>query len=126
MLVTMNIISEGLLMNLETMSIKEIWEHVEQVLRTDQGPYKHLNAVYELHLDEDVYQLHFTNGELSFYEAIMADAHCTLRMSEKNFKKFLQGDLNHAMAFMTGQLKVDGNISLALSLEKVLKKYKLF
>jgi len=122
----MNIIFGELLMNLETMSIKEIWEQVEQVLRTDQEPYKHLNAIYGLHLDEDVYQLHFNNGEINFYEGIVENAQCTLRMSEKNFKKFLKGDLNHAMAFMSGQLKVDGDIRLALSLEKILRKYNLF
>jgi len=113
-------------MNLENMSIKEIWEKAEQVLQADKQPYKHLKAIYELHLDGDVYQLHFDNGELNYYEEAVADAQCTLQMSEKNFKKFLAGDLNSAMAFMTGQLKVEGNISLALSLEKILKKYTFF
>lgn len=113
-------------MSLNDMTIKEIWEDAEQVLQADKQPYEHLKAIYELHLDGVVYQLHFSNGELIFYEEVVKVADCTLKMSEKNFKKFLAGDLNSAMAFMTGQLKVEGNISLALALEKIMKQYKLF
>lgn len=41
----------------------------------------------------------------------------------KEFQKLLQGDLNSTTAFMTGRLKVKGNIGLALKLESILKKY---
>lgn len=113
-------------MDLERMSIRQIWEQAEKVLKENKEPYKHLKAVYELHLDDTVYQLHFKDGDINFYEEVVADADCTLKMSEKNFKKFLAGQLNSTIAFMTGQLKVEGNISLALSLEKALKHYDFF
>lgn len=114
-------------MESEHMSIQQIWTKAEKILKANNEPYKHLTAVYELHLDDDdVYQLHFAKGDLKFYEKVVTEADCTLKMSEKNFKKFLAGKLNSAMAFMSGQLKVEGNISLALSLEKIIKQYDSF
>jgi len=113
-------------MNLENLTIKEIWSMIEPILKEDVEPFKHLNTIYELQLDDHIYQLQFAKGELTFYDTQEKSADCTLKMSEKNFKKFLKGELNSAMAFMTGQLKVEGNIGLALSLEKVIKQYSFF
>lgn len=113
-------------MNLENLTISEIWTNIEPILKENIEPYKHLDTIYELNLDGAIYQLHFKKGELTFYEEANKRAECTLKMSEKNFKKFLLGDLNSAMAFMTGQLKVEGNVGLALALEKIIKQYTFF
>ena len=44
-------------------------------------------------------------------------------MSVKDFKKLLDGNLNSAASYMTGKLKIKGNLGLALKLESLLKKY---
>jgi putative sterol carrier protein len=47
-------------------------------------------------------------------------AECTLRLSRKNLEKLLRGNLNPAMAVMSGKVKIDGDMSIALQLAKLL------
>lgn len=48
------------------------------------------------------------------------EAECTLRLSSKNLEKLLRGKLNPAMAVATGKVKIDGDMSVALQLAKLL------
>lgn len=46
-------------------------------------------------------------------------------MSYDNFNKFLAGKLNGMAAFMTGKLKIQGDMTKALKLETIVKQYEL-
>src|SRR5699024_5292275 len=110
-------------------NVKDHWNMIEPKLKSNTEPYADLNAIYELHLldlENGVYQLHFKSGDVSFHDSAIDKADCVLKMKLTHFKQFLKGDLNSTMAFMTGRLKVDGHISLALKLENMLKKYDFF
>jgi putative sterol carrier protein len=48
------------------------------------------------------------------------DADCTVKVSMENFLKIAEGDLNPQMAFMTGKIKVEGDMSLAMQLGSIL------
>lgn len=48
------------------------------------------------------------------------EADCTLCLSRKNLEKLLRGKLNPAMAVMSGKVKIDGEMALALQLAKLL------
>ncbi|NWG74672.1 MAG: SCP2 sterol-binding domain-containing protein [Rubrivivax sp.] len=48
------------------------------------------------------------------------DADCTVGVSLDNLTAMLAGDLEPATAFMTGKLKVSGDMSVALKLQRVL------
>lgn len=48
------------------------------------------------------------------------EADCTIVLSKKNLKKLLTGDLSPTTAFMTGKIKVDGDMSVALQLQGLL------
>lgn len=50
---------------------------------------------------------------------------CTLILSNDNFHKFLACKLNGTVAFMTGKLKVNGDMTKALKLESIIKQYDL-
>lgn len=44
------------------------------------------------------------------------EADCTLEISTKNALKMLGGDLNPMMAYMTGKLKIKGDMSVAMKM----------
>ena len=48
------------------------------------------------------------------------DADCTLTMSVETFEKMSSGELDGTSAFMQGQLKVDGDMGMAMRLASVL------
>jgi len=50
------------------------------------------------------------------------DADATLSMSSDNFSKMFAGELKPATAFMSGKLKISGNMGKAMKLEKLMGK----
>lgn len=48
------------------------------------------------------------------------DAHVTLTASAETFRGMMDGNVNPTMAFMSGQLKIDGDMALAMKLAAVL------
>lgn len=50
------------------------------------------------------------------------DARCTVTISAEDFMAMLQGKLDGQMAFMTGKLKISGDMSLAMKLGNLLKR----
>ncbi|MGB3502509.1 MAG: SCP2 sterol-binding domain-containing protein [Mesorhizobium sp.] len=47
-------------------------------------------------------------------------ADCTIKVSMDNFKDLISGDLNPTSAFMTGKIKVEGDMSVAMALSQIL------
>ncbi|WP_054708786.1 SCP2 sterol-binding domain-containing protein [Bacillus sp. JCM 19041] len=56
-------------------------------------------------------------------EPPMNEEACILKMSEPNLHKLLDGDWNPTVAYMTGQLKIDGEVRHALKLHEIVKHY---
>ncbi|MFS0673855.1 SCP2 sterol-binding domain-containing protein [Ornithinibacillus sp. 179-J 7C1 HS] len=112
--------------SLETATLEDVWKDIEAKLSDKKEPYAGTTATYEIQItDEDAsYVLRFDNGNLSIHAGAAENADCTLKMKDAIFRKFLAGNLNSMTAFMTGKLKVDGNIGLALKLESMLKEYQ--
>jgi len=49
-----------------------------------------------------------------------SDADCTLSADAEVFQAIIEGDTNPTAAFMTGKLKVDGDMAMALKLGSML------
>ena len=47
-------------------------------------------------------------------------ADCTIKISLDNLESLVAGDLNPTMAFMTGKIKVEGDMSVAMALSQLL------
>lgn len=47
-------------------------------------------------------------------------ADCTIKLSLDDLESLIAGDLNPTMAFMTGKIKVEGDMSVAMSLSQLL------
>lgn len=48
------------------------------------------------------------------------DADCVVSISEDNFKDLVKGDLNPMMAFMSGKIKIKGDMGVAMKLQSFL------
>lgn len=47
------------------------------------------------------------------------DAECTISMTSEDFQAMLSGDLNPMMAFMSGKIKIDGDMGVAMQLQSL-------
>jgi len=111
---------------LENATTEQVWQSIEDKLTNNKEPYSDMKGTYEIQItDENVtYQLSFRDGNFSLKKDGSDKPDSTLKMKNGVFRKFLAGNLNSMTAFMTGKLKVDGNISMALKLESLLKQYQ--
>lgn len=48
------------------------------------------------------------------------EADCTITLSRKNLEKLVRGELNPMTAFLTGKIKVEGDLSVAMKLQTLL------
>lgn len=109
-------------------SVQEIFQEIEKVLNSNPEPIQGREVVYQFDLTGDEagsYQLQLADGKAKVEQGAPVEAVCTLQMSDANFREFLLGNLNGTAAFMTGKLKIKGNIGEAMKLENLLRKYDM-
>lgn len=83
------------------------------------------DRVFQINLEESGnLQIVLDGGKISVADGTPHEPQVTLKTSDNNFSKLLKDDLNTTMAFMTGGLRVDGNLGLALKLQEIVKKYQ--
>lgn len=106
--------------------LKEVFAEIEKALNTNPAPYEGQSIVYQYDLsgnEEATYQLHLKDNKARVVEGTDGEADCTLKLSDSNFKDMILGNLNGTAAFMTGKLKIQGNIGLAMKMESILRQY---
>ena len=62
------------------------------------------------------------DGKISVSEGAMAQPQLTIKTSTENAEKLLSGKLDPMMAFMTGKIKVAGDMALGMKLFGLLKR----
>lgn len=84
-----------------------------------------INRQYQFQLKPPAhFGVQFSDGQVTVEtEPALNEEACTLKMSESNLHKLLEGDWNPTVAYMTGQLKIDGEIRHALKLHEIVKHY---
>lgn len=115
-------------MDIDAMNLEEIWQEIDRRANERPDLLKDLEAKYSFQItgeESGEYGLVFENSKATVMKGGIDDADCSMTMGIDVFKKLIQGNLNAASAFMTGRLKVKGNIALGLKLEQLLKKFPL-
>ena len=83
------------------------------------------DRVFQVDLEtSDTHQLILEGTAVRVEEGSPQTAAVTLKLTDENFSKLLKDDLNPMVAFMTGGLKVEGSVGLALKLQEIVKKYQ--
>ena len=65
-----------------------------------------------------VWTVAVADGSISVTEGA-SDADCTFSTSEQNFEKIISGEQNATTAYMTGKLKIKGDMGAAMKLQKI-------
>ena len=95
-------------------TLEEITEQFKLAVGADSGLGKSIK--FDLKGSGMIY----INGGTVSNEDLPAD--CTVIVSKDDFEKLAKGQLDPTMAFMTGKLKVNGDMSVAMKLQPLLAK----
>ena len=98
-------------------SPKEFFETLET--RIDPAKAAGLNASYRFEIDgAGSWLVEVDDGKVSV-SADGGDADCTISTSAETFMKIANGEQNPTAAYMSGKLKVKGDIGQAMKLQKL-------
>jgi putative sterol carrier protein len=99
------------------MEVREFFETLES--RVDESKTAGLNNSYLFEIDgAGVWKVDVVDGRVSVAEG-GGDADVTIRASGDTFRAIASGEQNPTTAFMTGKLKIDGDMGAALKLQKL-------
>jgi putative sterol carrier protein len=104
------------------MTAKDLLNKMPEALNRDAA--QGVKAVIQFDLAEPMYQV-LENGHLHVHEGTADNPDLIIKMSDETFLKFFKGELNSAMAFMTGKIKLKGDMVLAQQLADLIDQDKL-
>ena len=105
------------------MTPKEIFDTKIAEKTKNADAVKKVNAVYRFDLagpNGGTWIVDMKEGSAGVRQADEA-GQCTISMSDDDFVSMISGKLNPQMAFMSGKLKVKGDMGLAMKLGQVLQ-----
>ena len=105
------------------MSAKELFlEKVAKNLEAKADKVKTINAIYEFNITDEnsTYTIDLTKSGGFVSEGSSGHAKCTISIKAEDFAALIDKKLNPQMAFMTGKLKIKGDMGLALKLGTIL------
>src|ERR1700720_3096298 len=101
-------------------SCKEVFDNMPSRFKKDAA--KGLNAVYQFDLSGDgggKWQVLINNDQWGGEEGAHPSPNITISMAAQDYLDMLAGKLNGQMAFMTGKLRIMGDMGLALRMQSI-------
>ena len=96
-------------------TVAEIIEQMNSKFNADAAA--GLDLVFQFNIEDgDVYHLIIKDGTCTVGEGESDDANVTLILSSETLSGIVSGDTDGMMAFMSGQLRVEGDMMLATKL----------
>jgi putative sterol carrier protein len=109
------------------MTVVETLHQLAQKMNDHSEGVRGVNTAYQFDLsgdEEGVYQVVIRDEQVQVFQEVKEEPNCTLQLSDKNLLKLIAGNLNPTVAYMSGKLKIKGELGLALKLQAILKKYE--
>jgi putative sterol carrier protein len=99
------------------MSAREFFESLES--RVDESKTAGMNNSYLFDIDgAGMWLVRVQDGKVDVSEGEQ-DADAVIKASEETFQKLVSGEQNPTSAYMTGKLKVKGDMGAAMKLQKL-------
>jgi putative sterol carrier protein len=95
-------------------------EKITTELRERVGAHSPLSAIIKFDFGDDGVVRIDGKSSPTVIDNADSDADCTVKVTMDNFVQIAEGNLNPQMAFMTGKLRVEGDMSLAMQLGSIL------
>jgi predicted lipid carrier protein YhbT len=97
-------------------TVKGFFEGLSAKVDAKPGKIAGMNCVYLFRVADASWTVKLANGKADISEGEVPSPGCTLTIAEADFLDLISGTLNGQMAFLTGKLKVAGDMALALKL----------
>ena len=98
-------------------SVKEFFDGLES--QVDESKTAGMNNSYVFDIEgAGTWTVRVEDGNVSVAEGEQ-EADCTITASEETFEKIVAGETNPTTAYMTGKLKIKGDMGAALKLQKL-------
>lgn len=105
------------------MTVREVFQAMAARVAANPSKIASLNASYQFELSGDgggTFHATFNNGAHDIGEGAVPAPGCTIIMSATDFQAMVAGTLNPTAAFMSGRLKLKGDMGLAMKLQSVI------
>jgi putative sterol carrier protein len=106
---------EGVTQMAET-TVKGFFEGLSDKLNAKPEKVAGMNCVYQFRVTDAAWNVKLADGKVAVAEGEAPSPNCTITMAEADFLDLVSGKMNGQMAFLTGKLKVAGDMGLALKL----------
>jgi putative sterol carrier protein len=104
-------------------AVKEIFNQMAANLNADAA--KGMNSVIQFNLSGDGggnYHVIIKDGACTVSEGAHASPNMTMTMAAQDYVDMITGKLNGQMAFMSGKLKIAGDMGLAMKMQSLFKR----
>jgi putative sterol carrier protein len=104
----------------EIPSVQSYFETLDQRFNADAA--KGLTAVFQFELAGDnggTWYIAVTDGKMEWKKEAHASPGITIKMAADDYLKMINGKLNGQLAFMTGKMKIAGQVQLAMKMQSL-------
>jgi putative sterol carrier protein len=104
----------------EILSAQNYFETLDTRFAPDAA--KGVNAVFQFELAGEgggTYHIVVNEGKMTWAKEAHAAPSITIKMAAEDYVKMVNGKLNGQMAFMTGKMKIAGQIPLAMKMQTI-------
>jgi putative sterol carrier protein len=105
-------------------TVDEVFTEMGTRLQANPDRIQGMNATYQFDITGDgggQYFAKLENGSGQVEKGQSDTPNITITMSDQDFLQLIEGKLDGTMAFMSGKLKVKGDMGLAMKLQTILR-----
>jgi putative sterol carrier protein len=105
-------------------TVKDVFErHMPEKLKAKPDLVTKINAVYQFNISGPgggQWQVDCTQPGGAISAGVAAAPKCTVAATDQDFLAIVNGKMNAQMAFMSGKLRIQGDMGLAMKLQQIL------